>query len=227
MITISYDPALDPNLAANFGTSTLDRRALNKSALQVRLDLPTAPEIPVLGVVSRLEAQKGIDLLRPALHRLRALRWQLAVLGTGSPEVENSIRALQDEFPDRVRAEIRYDPVLARQIYAGADLLVMPSRYEPCGLAQMIAMRYGCIPIVGEVGGLKDTVAADETGFLVSRPTATLLSDAIKRAIAVVGNPAQRSAMQRAGMSRDFSWRLSAAKYIEVYRRLVAQAMPA
>ncbi len=221
----SYDPAVDPNLTANFGISTLERRALNKSALQARLDLHIAADIPVLGVVSRLEGQKGIDLLRPALQRLRKLKWQLAVLGAGSPEVEKSISALQDEFPDRVRAEIRYDPVLARQIYAGADLLVMPSRYEPCGLAQMIAMRYGCIPIVGGVGGLRDTVAADETGFLVSRPTATCLSGVIKQAINVVGDPVQRVAMQKAGMSRDFSWRLSAGKYIEVYRRVVAQAM--
>lgn len=222
----SYNPALDPALASNFGIPTLDRRVQNKSALQLRLDLPRGPEAALLGVVSRLDPQKGIDLLRPALRKLRELSWQLVVLGTGTPELEKSVRALQAEFPDRVRAEIKYDAGLARQIYAGADLFLMPSRYEPCGLSQMIALRYGCVPIVSAVGGLQDTIYDDETGLVIKPPTATRLATAVKHAIAIRADSTRWIAMQKAGMSQDFSWRISAQRYLELYRRLVAQAVP-
>jgi starch synthase len=222
----SYNPALDPALASNFGIPTLERRPQNKSALQLRLKLPREPQVPLLGVVSRLDPQKGIDLLRPALRKLRDLNWQLVALGTGAPALEKSIRALQAEFPDRVRAEIKYDAGLARQIYAGADIFLMPSRYEPCGLSQMIALRYGCVPIVSAVGGLQDTIFDGETGFVIKPPTATRLATAIKQAISIRADAVRWTAMQKAGMSQDFSWRTSAQRYLELYRRLVAQAMP-
>jgi len=219
----SYDPAADPALASNFKIATLERRPLNKSALQLRLGLPVDEHVPLLGVVSRLDPQKGIDLLPPAMRRLRDQSWQIAILGTGSTAIEQSLKGLQDDFPNRVRVEIKYDAGLARQIYAGADLLLMPSRYEPCGLSQMIALRYGCVPIVSAVGGLRDTILADETGFLVSSPTAARLASAIKRALTILADAVHWRQLQEAGMSQDFSWRVSATKYVDLYQRLLAQ----
>jgi starch synthase len=157
------------------------------------------------------------------MRRLRDQSWQIVILGTGSTAIEQSLQGLQDDFPNRVRAEIKYDAGLARQIYAGADLLLMPSRYEPCGLSQMIALRYGCVPIVSAVGGLRDTIFADETGFLVSTPTAVRLASAIKRAVTMLGDAVHWRELQEAGMSQDFSWRVSASKYLDLYQRLLAQ----
>jgi starch synthase len=224
--TDSWNPALDPAIGSNFGPPTLDRRALNKSTLQIRLGLPANPDVPLMGVVSRLEPQKGIDLLAPALRRLRDLDWQLVVLGTGMPRLEHAVKRLEQEFQDRVRAQIKYDSGLARQIYAGADILLMPSRYEPCGLSQMIAMRYGCLPVVTAVGGLRDTVIDGETGFVARVPTATRLASAAKRAMRLLPDKVQWTTMQRAAMARDFSWGAAARQYYDLYQRLVSQATP-
>ncbi len=222
----SFNPALDPAIASNYGIPTLERRALNKNALQVRLNLPVVPDVPLLGVVSRMDPQKGIDLIPAALHRVRNLSWQAVLLGTGMPRLEQAMRALQAEFPDRVRTEFKYDAGLARQIYAGADLFLMPSRYEPCGISQMIAMRYGCLPIVSAVGGLKDTIFPDETGFVIEKPTATRLANAIKKALEIYPDRDRWQAMQKAGMSQDFSWEASARQYFQLYQRVIAQLSP-
>ena len=222
----SFNPALDPAIASNFGIPTLEKRALNKQALQIRLDLPVEPDAPLMGVISRMDPQKGIDLIPSALRRLKDLNWQAVILGTGIPQVEESVRAFHAEFPDRVRAEFRYDDGLARQIYAGADMFLMPSRYEPCGLSQMIAMRYGCVPIVSAVGGLKDTIFPDETGFAIEKPTVLRLANAVKKALGLYPERARWEAMQKAGMSQDFSWTVSARQYYQLYHRIVAQLTP-
>ena len=222
----SYNPAEDSALAACFDVAAVEDRAANKSALQARLGLAQDPSVPLLAVVSRLDPQKGIDLLRPSLRMLREPTWQLVVLGAGSPCLERSMRRLQSDFPDRVRAEIRYDAALARQIYAGADILLMPSRYEPCGLSQMIALRYGCVPVVSPVGGLQDTVSDGETGFVAPRPTVGRVARTIDRALAAFRDPQRWAAIQTAGMSRDFSWKASARAYGALYRRLLDQARP-
>ncbi|HTP02388.1 MAG TPA: glycogen/starch synthase [Anaerolineales bacterium] len=222
----SFNPALDPAIAANFGIPTLERRPINKQALQVRLGLPIEPETPLLGVISRMDPQKGIDLIPSALRRVTDLKWQAVILGTGQPRLEQAMRRFQAEFPDRVRTEFRYDDGLARQIYAGADMFLMPSRYEPCGLSQMIAMRYGCVPIVSAVGGLKDTIFPDETGFMIEKPTAVRLATAVRKAIQVYPDRPAWEAMQKAGMSQDFSWSVSARQYLQLYQRVVAQMSP-
>ncbi len=222
----SFNPALDPAIASNYGIPTLEKRALNKSALQVRVGLPDNPAVPVFGVVSRMDPQKGIDLIPSALRRVQELPWQAVILGTGVPQLEESIRAFQAEFPDRVKAEFRYDAGLARQIYAGADIFLMPSRYEPCGLSQMIAMRYGCVPIVSAVGGLKDSIFPDETGFMIEKPTSTRLANAVKKALVAYADRPRWEDMQKAGMSQDFSWRASARQYFQLYHRVVAQLSP-
>ncbi len=219
----SFNPAVDPAIGANFGVPTLEKRPLNKSALQVRLGLRDDPNVPLLSAISRMDPQKGIDLIPGALRKLKDLNWQAVVLGTGNPKLEGEIRDLQAEFPDRVRAEFKYDPGLARQIYAGSDMFLMPSRYEPCGISQMIAMRYGCVPIVSAVGGLKDTIYHNETGFIFEKPTATRLATAIKRALKIFADHSRWRAMQEAGMSQDFSWAVSARQYFQLYQRVKAR----
>lgn len=219
----SFNPATDSAIAVNFGAPTLARRVQNKTALQVRLGLTTDADVPLLGVVSRMDPQKGIDLIPKALKKLKDLNWQAVILGAGAPKLEEQVKALQNEFPDRVRAEFKYDPGLARQIYAGADMFLMPSRYEPCGLSQMIAMRYGCVPIVSAVGGLKDTIFKDETGFMFEKPTVSRFATAIKKAIALYPDRAKWEAMQRAGMSQEFSWTVSAKQYFQLYQRTTAR----
>lgn len=219
----SFNPGLDPELGSNFGVATLDKRSLNKASLQARLGLPIDPDVPMLAVVSRLDPQKGIDLLPPAFRKLRDAPWQAVILGTGLPRLEKAMQRLQAEFPDRVRTQLKYDAGLARQIYGGADLFLMPSRYEPCGLSQMIAMRYGCLPIVSAVGGLKDTIFDDDTGFFLARPTAAGLAAAIRRALRVFPDRSRWRVMQQAGMSQDFSWGASARQYFQLYQRLATQ----
>jgi starch synthase len=220
----SFNPATDPSLQSNYGPPTLERRVVNKRALQERLNLPQDERVTTFGVVSRLDSQKGTDLLPAAFRRLGDLDWQFIALGTGQPRLEQSLRRLQRDFPGRVRVEIAYDAQLARQIYAGADALLMPSRYEPCGLAQMIAMRYGCVPVVSAVGGLVDTVVDGTTGIVIGAPTAARLLSAIKRAITTHRDTGLWTAMQRAAMARDYSWSGSARKYFELYSSLVAHA---
>ncbi len=221
--TDSYNPATDPALAVNYGVATMDKRPANKVALQVRLGLPQDAGVPLLGVVSRMDPQKGIDLIPKALSKLKDLPWQLVLLGTGDPKLEAAVRTLQTEFPVRVRAEFKFDSGLARQIYAGADIFLMPSRYEPCGLSQMIAMRYGCVPVVSAVGGLKDTIYDGETGFMFPKPTASRLTTAIKKALGMYSDHEKWETIQKAGMEQDFSWKNSAQQYFQLYQRVAAQ----
>jgi len=222
----SYNPALDPALASNFGIPTLGQRGANKVALQQALDLPASPAVPMFGVVSRIDPQKGTDMLPGAFRRIRDLEWQLVILGSGQARIEQSLLRLQKEFPDRVRAQIRFEPDLARRIYAGADALLMPSRYEPCGLAQMIAMRYGCVPVVSKAGGLVDTVSDTITGIVMGPATTARLAAALKRTLGIFKDAASWTTLQRAGMSQDFSWSKAAGEYLTLYASL-RRAKPA
>lgn len=216
-----YNPALDPALDSNFGIPTLEKRAVNKAALQSQLHLPAQADVPLLAVISRMDPQKGIDLIPAALRRIKDLKWQAVILGMGLPRLENAALRLQQEFPNQVRVEIKYDARLARRIYAGSDMLVMPSRYEPCGLSQMIAMRYGCVPVATAVGGLKDTVIDAQTGFLFSKPTAARLAAAIRRALGTFPDRTRWGALQKAAMSQNFSWTVSAGHYFDLYHKVV------
>ncbi|HJS19664.1 MAG TPA: glycogen/starch synthase, partial [Anaerolineales bacterium] len=154
----SFDPQTDPTLAANYAAESLSVRPRNKAALQERVGLTVQPDVPVLGMVTRMDVQKGVDIALKGLKMLGRQSWQLVLLGAGDPRLEAMAKKLQEEMPERLRVETRYDAKLARQIYGGADVFLMPSRYEPCGISQMISMRYGCLPLVRAVGGLHDTV---------------------------------------------------------------------
>jgi len=215
---VSFDPAEDPALGVNFNAESLEKRVANKRLLQERLGLPVDPEIPLLAMVSRMDPQKGVDLVFGALKSMSRTKWQAVILGTGDLKLEEAARKLQTARPNQVRVETRYDAGLARQIYAGSDLFLMPSRYEPCGLSQMIAMRYGCVPVVRAAGGLNDTVKHGETGFVFREPEVKAFSAAIRAALKVYPDRNVWQKIQRAGMSQDFSWKASAQKYLELYQ---------
>ena len=217
----SFNPATDEDIAAQFSAESLYARVANKSALVTQLGLQPEFSVPLLGVVSRLEPQKGIDLVLDGLRKLADEPWQVVILGTGAPKLEESARKLAKDFPERMRIETRYDAKLARMIYAGSDIFLMPSRYEPCGLSQMIAMRYGCVPVVRAVGGLHDTVTDGETGFVFIEPKVKNFVAAVKRALKVYNDKEAWQTLQQNGIRQDFSWTRSALKYFELYRRLI------
>lgn len=219
--TDSFNPADDAALGVNYDFDTLEKRAGNKALLQERLGLAREPETPLLALVSRMDIQKGIDLAFAALKNMKKLNWQAVILGTGDPKLEESALKLQALFPGRIKVETRYDAGLARQIYAGADMLLMPSRYEPCGLSQMIAMRYGCVPIVRAAGGLNDTVRHGVTGFVFEKIHQMSLAAAIKAAMKIFSTREKWQSIQRAGMAQDFSWENSAKKYLELYQSII------
>lgn len=219
--TASFDPQSDPTLAVNYNTENLFMRARNKAALQERVGLPLIPDIPLLGMVTRMDVQKGVDIALKGLRMLGKQKWQLVLLGAGDPKLEALAKKLQEEMPDCVRVETRYDAKLARQIYGGADIFLMPSRYEPCGISQMISMRYGCIPLVRAVGGLHDTVTDSETGFVFIESKVKQFNDAVRRALTLYPYHSRWAAMQKAGMALDFSWHHSARKYVTLYKKLM------
>ncbi len=219
--TDSFNPADDSALGVNYDFGTLEKRSGNKGLLQERLGLACEPETPLLAVVSRMDVQKGVDLAFTALKNMKTAKWQAVILGTGDPKLEEAAMKLQALYPERIKVETRYDAGLARQIYAGADMLLMPSRYEPCGLSQMIAMRYGCVPIVRAAGGLNDTVRHGVTGFVFEKIHHMSLVSAIKTAIKIFSNREKWQSIQRAGMAQDFSWENSAKQYLELYQSII------
>jgi starch synthase len=221
-----WNPATDPLLRAPFDAARLGEKQANKRALLEELGLPYDDSMPVIGAVSRLVGQKGFQLLIPVLERLLGSGAQVVVLGSGEPELENALSMIADRHRDRCRAWIGFDNALAHRIYGGADALLMPSLYEPCGLNQMYALRYGTLPIVRLTGGLVDTVtpfdgenAAHATGFGFVDPHPEAL---LWAAIVSMQTYRERNLwrqMQANGMARDFSWERSAHEYDDVYRR--------
>ncbi len=227
--TAAWNPATDPLIARRYGPRSLHFKRANKQALQRRLQLAADPDIPLLGVVSRFTHQKGTDVLAAAVPELAGLPVQLAALGSGEHSYEDALLSAAANYPGRISVAVGFDEELAHLIEAGADMFVMPSRFEPCGLNQMYSQRYGTPPIARATGGLADTIvdwtpdsAGDghATGFLFGEPAAPALVAAVQRAVGVFGNQRHWRALQRNGMARDFDWRMSAGRYVEVYRRI-------
>lgn len=218
---VSFNPADDTALGMNFDIDSLEKRAANKSLLQERLGFPADPEAPLLAMVSRMDVQKGVDLAFTALKSMKKVNFQAIILGTGDPKLEEAAQSLHNLFPEKIKIELRFDARLARQIYAGSDMLLMPSRYEPCGLSQMIAMRYGCVPVVRAAGGLNDTVKHGETGFVFDKAHHMSLIGAVKAGIKIYSDRERWQKIQRAGMAQDFSWENSAKQYLELYQSLI------
>ncbi len=229
--TAVWNPATDRLIPAPY--STPGGRGANKAALQARFGLVADPAAPLFGVVSRLSWQKGLDLLAEALPTLLEAGGQLCVLGTGEPGLEADLRAAAAAHPRRIGVVIGYDEALAHLVQAGADALLVPSRFEPCGLTQLCALRYGAVPVVARTGGLADTVidaspmalaAGAATGVVFDRPDAEALRGALRRTAGLYRQPDVWEAMQRAGMRTDVSWTHPAAAYAALYRALLGQA---
>ncbi len=223
-----WDPAHDSHIPFRYSLEKLSRKPRNKAALQKRLGLGVDEHAPLLGAVSRLTHQKGCDLLLEAADTLIAEGCQIAVIGTGDRRVERAFSELTHRHPHRFMAMIGYDEALAHQIEAGADLFLMPSLFEPCGLNQMYSLRYGTPPVVRRTGGLADTVVdtnpqtlADDTanGFVFDEPSPAALISAVRRALVAYRDPAVWSQLQTHGMQTQFGWDEAAARYIEVYQR--------
>lgn len=222
----AWDPATDRALAHNFNRGDLEAREENKKALLDELGLIPQIDAPLLTVISRFDRQKGIDLVASALRQVQDEPWQAILLGSGDPTLEESARQLERDLPERVRAVLRYDAQLSRRLYAGGDMLLMPSRYEPCGLAQMIAMRYGCLPVANATGGLRDTIfdlddPAHSTGFLFESATVRALSAALRRALSAYADRKGWQARQAFAMRQDFAWTRSAQAYFNLYQDLL------
>ncbi len=222
-----WNPSADPFIAAPYGIDDLSGKAADKRALLETAGLePNDATLarPLIGLISRLTDQKGFDLLMSATADLMALDVTWVMLGSGESRYEGHWRSLAQQYPDRVVATIGFDEGLAHRIEAGADLFLMPSKFEPCGLNQLYSLRYGTVPVVRAVGGLDDTVVdADEhpkdgTGFKFSSYTAAAMVGTLKRALAAFSNPGRWKNIQRAGMSQDHSWDASAREYVKVYR---------
>lgn len=221
--TVSWDPRTDQALAEPFSRKKPEARAATKKLLQTQLGLDINESIPLLAMVTRMDQQKGVDIALDALRLISKMDWQAILLGSGNPEIEATARRLESDFPHRVCAVIRYDGKLSRQIYGGADMLLMPSRYEPCGLAQMIAMRYGAVPVARATGGLRDTIAEGYSGFLFTDASPGVMAGALRRAIKVFKKAEPWKALQRAGMGGDYSWQVSARQYADLYQSLMTR----
>ena len=218
--TGTWDPARDEHIAARYDAASLGAKRANKAALQRRLGLDPDERMPLLGVVSRFTHQKGTDLLAAAAAELAATPAQMALVGMGERALEEALRTVAAAHPGRIAVTIGFDEDLAHAVEAGADLFLMPSRFEPCGLNQMYSQRYGTPPVVRATGGLADTVTEGRTGFVFERAESGALVDAVRRAVGVWRDPARWRRIQRAGMQRDFSWSAAARQYASLYSRL-------
>jgi starch synthase len=221
-----WDPTTDEAIHFNYGPAQLDIRTKNKLALQTEFGLERNKDLPLFILITRMDQQKGVDIAVTGLRMIKDQKWQAILLGTGDPILESACRSLEVEFPQRVRAAIRFDLNLSRRMYAGGDILVIPSRYEPCGLTQMIAMRYGCVPLARATGGLMDTIMDTENadannGFLFEQVTAEDFAETGSRAIKTFKNQSIWRKLQVNGMKSDFSWKKSALKHAEIYINLL------
>jgi len=224
----TWDPAHDPHLPATYDEHDLLGKSVCKRVLQESMGLTVDPGIPLIGVVSRLIPQKGIDLILQALPRILALPAQVVVLGQGDPALEQGLREAAAHWPQRLAVQLAFSEMLAHRIEAGADMFLMPSRFEPCGLNQLYSLRYGTIPIVRRSGGLADTVvdtnaatlqAGRATGIVFDAPTAEALIEAVQRAVQLYHDYHLWGELMRRAMRQDFSWDRSARAYLTVYEQ--------
>ena len=224
--TATWNPEADPWIASRYGPLTLDRKAPNKRELRARMGLDAAGDRPLAAMVSRLTPQKGIDLVTDAADALVGLGLQIAVVGTGDRDLVARLEAARARHPGNFAVVVGFDEELAHRVESGADMFLMPSRFEPCGMNQMYSQRYGTPPVATATGGLADTITDAEpkpTGFLMRAATPDALVETTQRALAAWKDPKRWRAIQLNGMSKDFGWTHAASKYIEIYRKLVSE----
>jgi starch synthase len=227
----AWNPATDPELPQSYSANTLQRRAVNKAAIRERFGIE-ATDGPMFSVVSRLTSQKGIDLIASNVDWLVSLGATLMILGSGDGQLEAELQTAAARYPGRVAMHRGYDERLSHLIQGGADAILIPSRFEPCGLTQLYGLRYGCVPVVARVGGLADTVidaneaavdAGVATGLQFSPVTSEALGEAIQRAVELFRDQKVWRKMQRRGMRHDVSWDASAKRYADLYASLLGQ----
>lgn len=221
-----YNPETDTAIAVNYSAQSPEGKAANKEALQKEMGLAVNPDVPVIGIVTRLVGHKGVDLMKEVLEKsLWERDVQYVVLGSGEWQYESFFRELHEKYPDKVGVTIGFVPALARKIYAGADLFLMPSKSEPCGLSQMVALRYGTLPIVRETGGLKDSITdsgdGEGNGFTFQTYDAYDMLGAIYRGIDAYGNKEYWQTLVKRALECDMSWGKSANEYIKMYKSLL------
>lgn len=228
--TREFDPAKDAYLPFKFDLDSLDARSKNKAELQRKVGLEVKADVPIFGAVTRLADQKGIDLLADAIpNLLRTSEAQFVILGNGNPDLEARLTALTNANKGRMSAIIGFDVALGQLIYGGSDVFVMPSRFEPCGLGQMIALRYGSVPLVRHTGGLADTIQdcghdlSVGNGFVFKNPNSHEIEDAMIRAVRAYGSRHFWRTLQQRGMAQDFSWDMSAQRYVALYKQAQEQ----
>ena len=223
----NYNPQSDPELKRHFSAENQTQKSANKTELQKAFSLPERKEVPIVAMISRLATHKGYDLVKRILEEMICTQdMQFVLLGTGEMELEDYFSYMANKYPEKVGVKLAFNKSLAKQIYAGADIFLMPSKSEPCGLAQMIASRYGTVPVVRETGGLYDTIKPynpeEKTGNGITFKTynAHDMYDAVRRALELYQNKRQWKALRTNAMNTDFSWNSSALKYIEMYDNL-------
>lgn len=226
----AWNPATDPALTANYDAARLQDKARNKAELRRRFNLRQWPEAPLLGIVSRLIPQKGIDLVTGCAERLLALPAQLIILGTGEPRIEHELAGIARAHPGMAAFIRGFDEALSHLIEAGTDIFLMPSRFEPCGLNQMYSQRYGTLPVVHKTGGLADSVVdctpatlaiGSATGFVFETATTSAFFETASRAVSAWHDPDIWRTLQKNAMAKNFSWKASAGKYVELYRSML------
>lgn len=227
--TVSYDPAADGDLYANYSTDDMSGKAVNKQKLQERLGLEQNPDVPLIGMVTRMVSHKGLDLVKEALEPImNENNAQFVILGSGDWEYETYFREMQERYPGRLTACFGFIPELSRKIYAGADIFLMPSKSEPCGLSQMIALRYGTIPVVRETGGLKDSIQdsgdGQGNGFTFQTYNSGDMKYAVERALKGYEDKQGWAILMKRAMECDNSWGHSANEYIHLYRTLLKES---
>jgi starch synthase len=212
-----WDPATDQVLPNNYSASNLAGKANCRSSLLQKSGLESNPHAPIFGMVTRISSQKGFDILLGAAQQILDTGSTLIVQGLGEPHLIEALRALESSHPTQVKFFELYDADLAQLVYAGSDAFLMPSAFEPCGLGQMFAMRYGTIPVVRHTGGLADTVFEDHNGFVFEDHTAEALANAIKRCVHAFSDKKYWAQLQQSGMIADYSWAKSALEYQKLY----------
>ena len=215
-----FNPETDLDLKTNYSYKNLEKKIENKIELQEILNFRKDPRIPLLAFIGRLTPQKGIDLIIEIIPELIKIGCQLVILGVGMPDYEKKLLEISQKYPQKISTQIKFDPVLAQKIYAGADIFLLPSKFEPCGLVQIIAMRYGTIPIARKTGGLADTIENGKTGFLFEKYDLTTFFRTIKKALNLYQDKREWQKLMKVAMKKDFSWQKSAIEYLKLYKIL-------
>jgi starch synthase len=226
------NPATDPHISTNYDSNSLDRRLANKSALQEEARLPTDADVPLIGIISRLTDSKGLDILGDIIDHVLDLGVQFVLMGTGDQHYHDLFSRMVRQYPHQAAIFLTFNAPLTQRIYAGCDMFLMPSRFEPCGTGQLIAMHYGSVPIVRATGGLADTVqdydprTGQGNGFVFESYDRWMLFSAIVRALETFKHRQAWQQIQVRGMRADFSWDQSARKYVDLYHRAIASRIP-